>query len=101
MIAEYDGDVTDLFNTKADGIIPILATRNMVLFPGVMNPILIGRARSLSLIKKVEKKPNNIFAIFCQKDPNVNSPTKDDIFEEGVYARLIKVISCRHWATAD
>ena len=92
MIAEYDGDVTDLFNTKADGIIPILATRNMVLFPGVMNPILIGRARSLSLIKKVEKKPNNIFAIFCQKDPNVNSPTKDDIFEEGVYARLIKVI---------
>jgi len=44
MIAEYDGDVTDLFNTKADGIIPILATRNMVLFPGVMNPILIGRA---------------------------------------------------------
>lgn len=56
MIAEYDGDVTDLFNTKADGIIPILATRNMVLFPGVMNPILIGRARSLSLIKKVEKE---------------------------------------------
>ena len=43
MIADYDGDVTNLFNVNIEGELPILATRNMAMFPGVITPVLIGR----------------------------------------------------------
>ena len=74
MIADYDGDISTLFNTTVEGEIPILATRNLMLFPGVLTPILIGRKQSLSLINKISKKEDQTFAIFCQKDADVDSP---------------------------
>jgi ATP-dependent Lon protease len=67
MIADYEGDIKNLFEFQAEGEIPILATRNLVLFPGVMTPILVGRPASINLINKLKKNPDIIFAIFCQK----------------------------------
>ena len=46
MIADFEGDISTLFNTPAPDEVPILATRNMVLFPGVFTSILIGRKQS-------------------------------------------------------
>ena len=57
MIADYEGDIVKLFEGGNDGEYPILATRNLILFPAVVTPILIGRQQSLNLIKRLEKKP--------------------------------------------
>ena len=92
MIADYDGDVTKLFNTEVYGAIPILATRNVILFPGVISPILIGRQQSLDLLEYMRKTPDAVFAVFCQKNQDVESPQKDDLYEYGVYAKLVKVL---------
>ena len=91
MIAEFEGDITSLFNEEKGGVLPILATRNIVLFPGVMTPILIGREASLNLLEHLSHHPAN-FAIFSQKDENVGSPAFSDLYPIGVFARLIKVI---------
>ena len=61
MIADYDGDVTTLFNIETDGVIPILATRNIIL-SGVISPVLIGRQQSLNLLEQMRKMPD---AVFC------------------------------------
>ena len=50
---ENDDQIVDL---SEDNILPILALRNMVLFPGVVIPVTIGRAKSLKLIKDVNKR---------------------------------------------
>lgn len=92
MIADYEGDITKLFEDYSEEEISILATRNLVLFPGVVSPILIGRESSLKLIEKLHKKSNSIFAVFCQKDASVEFPTKNDLYEHGVYARIIRVL---------
>ena len=92
MIADYDGDVTKLFNTEVYGAIPILATRNVILFPGVISPILIGRQQSLDLLEYMRKTPDAVFAVFCQKNQDVESPQKDYLYEYGVYAKLVKVL---------
>lgn len=92
MIADYDGDIKPLFNTDIEGEVPILATRNLVLFPGVMTPILVGRSTSVNLINRLKKKPDTVFAVFCQKDPDTEDPKQDDIYEYGVYAKLIRVL---------
>ena len=60
MISDYDGDLKELLDqVPSDEESPILATRNMVLFPGVIVPIMIGRKASVSLIKRLKKNPEN------------------------------------------
>lgn len=92
MIADYEGDVTTLFNVKAEGEIPILATRNLMMFPGVIMPILVGRQSSLTLLDQVNKKEGSVFAVFCQKDPNIEEPAPEDLCEYGVYAKLLRIL---------
>ena len=93
MIADYDGDISKLFDEKVEGELPILATRNLMMFPGVVSPILIGRTSSLNLIEAMsKKKKNQIFAVFCQKDTETNEPTIKDLYEYGVYAKVVRVL---------
>ena len=56
MIADIDGDLKDFLNVSTPEHVPVLALRNMVLFPGVVTPILIGRKSSKTLVEKAEKK---------------------------------------------
>ncbi len=93
MIADFDGDAKDLFDINIDGELPILATRNVVLFPGVITPVLIGRKKSMSVVKKAEKSPDMVFAVFNQTNEETNDPKEDDLNHTGVYARLIKLIN--------
>ena len=90
MIAEYDGDITSLLNYEPKGDLPILPTRNMVIFPSVIMPILIGRKSSIRLIEDLKESDDKIMAIFCQRNPAVENPAQDDLHEFGVYAKLVK-----------
>ena len=93
MIADYEGDISSIFHSIEDATeVPILATRNVVFFPGVIAPIAIGRETSRQLIKKISHEPEAIFAVFCQKNPEEDKPTADDLYEYGVFARLVRVL---------
>lgn len=92
MIAEYQGDVKELFDNSAEGDMPVLVTRNVVLFPGVITPVIIGRKKSVMLIKKAEKNPDMVFGVFNQTDENIVEPAENEINHTGVFAKLIKVI---------
>ena len=93
MFADIDGDIREILKTNAPAEVPILTTRNMVLFPGVLVPILIGRKASLALVHKLSNNDNNICAIFCQKNEHIDHPAINDIHPVGVYARLVRVIA--------
>ena len=92
MIADYEGDIESLFGIEAEGVIPILATRNIMLFPGVITPIIIGREASINLVEKLKQKPEQTFAVFCQKSSDVEEPKEGDLYEYGAYAKLVRVI---------
>ena len=93
MIADIDGDFKDLINNVSmPDEVPILAVRNLVLFPGVVSPILIGRESSSTLVKRAEKR-SLVIGIVCQRDPDVDEPTKDDLYEYGVFAKVVKQLT--------
>lgn len=92
MIADYDGDISNLFNVNIEGELPILATRNMAMFPGVITPVIIGRKQSFNLLNHIRKTQDASFAVFCQHDQEVEHPDTKDLFEYGVYARLVKIL---------
>lgn len=92
MLSDYDGDPSALAKEvgPVDGPIPVLITRNLIPFPGVMTPILIGRQPSLKLLDYLRDHPDQTFAVFAQKDASVDYPIQEDLFEVGVYAKLVK-----------
>ena len=92
MIADVDGDLKDLLNVNVPQSVPILAVRNLVVFPGVVSPILIGRETSKKLVTKAEKT-GHIIGILCQRDPDVDFPLQDDLYETGVYAKVMKLLT--------
>ena len=92
MIADIDGDIKDLMHFEVPDSIPILPVRNLVLFPGVVSPILIGRDTSMRLIKDAEDK-KLLIGIVCQRDPEIDYPETKDLYEYGVYAKVVKQLS--------
>lgn len=92
MIADIEGDFSDLSDMNLPETTLILPVRNLVLFPGVVSPIMIGRESSVKLVKKAEKS-GTIIGIICQKDPEVEEPSFEDLHEYGVYARVVKLLT--------
>lgn len=92
MIADYDGDITNIFLDGIDGEIPLLVTRNLVMFPGVVSPILVGRVQSIRMVEFLKENENTVFGIFCQKDPDIEVPQLKDVYKYGVFAKLIRVL---------
>ena len=66
--------------------------RNLVLFPGVVSPILIGRDSSKKLVQKAEKT-GQVIGIVCQRDPDVDFPLQEDLYEIGVYGKVMKQLT--------
>ncbi len=76
---------------KMEEEMPILALRNMILFPGIALPIVVGRDKSLKLIKHVEKR-GGYFGAITQIDTEVEDPTQSDLYPIGVIAEIIRII---------
>ena len=92
MIADYEGSDENMFNViDPDGeTLPVLPVRNMVLFPGVVMPVTIGRSSSLKLVKDAYKKELSI-AVHCQKSPETENPTETDLYDVGTAARIVRI----------
>ena len=93
MIADFEGDASVLIKQREAGIYPTLCTRDLVVFPAVLTPIVVGRKKSQELVNMLEQNPETIFCIFCQKKEDTEDPTTEDLYEQGTFAKLVKVIN--------
>lgn len=70
--------------------IPVIAMRDLVLFPNVTFPITL--AREISINTATVASENGIpVGVFCQKVASVENPTLDDLYDYGVVADVLKV----------
>lgn len=89
---------TDNNNLKTDSplgvpeILPIMALRNTVLFPQQVIPIYIGRERSLRLIEELPESKKRIVVV-AQKEGSLENPEKEDLFEWGAIAQVLKIFN--------
>lgn len=86
-----DEDEQNVSAFEVPDILPILPLRNTVLFPGVIIPISIGREKSLKLIKEVQKS-KGVFGAISQKDIKEDNPQREDLYDIGTVAKVIKVL---------
>ena len=66
MIADFEGDASVLIQEREAGIYPTLCTRDLVVFPSVLTPILIGRAESKELANMLEQNQKQYSASFAR-----------------------------------
>ena len=86
-----DEDEQKIDNEKNPEVLPILPLRNTVLFPGVIIPITVTRARSIKLIKEAETN-NKIIGVVSQKDSKIELPQVSDLNKIGTVAQILKVL---------
>jgi len=81
-------------NSKA---LPLLSLRNLVLFPGAVMPVEIGRPSSLRLIEALGGKGAHVL-VGTQKDADVEEPAGNDLYTvcvEGEVVRIVKAAENR------
>lgn len=71
--------------------IPVLPMRNVVVFPGTVMPLSIGREKSKRLIDAV-LGGNKLLAIFTQRREETEDPGIDDIYRVGTAAQVLKLL---------
>ena len=92
IIPVLQGDaLKDIEEGVLPDILPILALRNAVLFPGTVYPVTIGRDMSVKLIRDAEANDSFIGAV-PQNDITVDNPQDEDLFTYGVAAKVVKTL---------
>ncbi|MFZ3159323.1 MAG: endopeptidase La [Rhodoferax sp.] len=81
--------ITPLLPDDAMVIVPV---RNMVLFPGMVLPVSIGRERSISAAQYAVKAERPV-GILMQRNPEADVPTPDDLATVGTVAVILRYVT--------
>ncbi len=76
---------------KIPQTLPVLPLRDVVIFPYMIFPVLVGRESSLRAANFALDNSKYIFLV-SQKDPSVEEPGKDDIYVEGTVAKIVQIL---------
>jgi ATP-dependent Lon protease len=67
--------------------VPVLPLRDVVVFPHVVMPLLVGRAASLAALELANGE-DRVILLVAQRDPETQEPVAADLYRVGVLARV-------------
>jgi len=73
------------------GKLPILPLRDIVIFPYMIFPVLVGREQSIRAANFANEETKYIF-LSTQKRSNIEDPKKEDIYAEGTIAKIVQIL---------
>ena len=71
--------------------LPVIPLRDMVLFPFITVPIMMGRDLTVRTVNAAVEKKIPV-GVFCQTDPGIETPSVSDLNTYGVIADVVKVL---------
>ena len=71
--------------------LPLIPLRDVVIFPYMIVPILVGRETSMKALQQAMVKDRLIF-LCAQRNPSIETPLKKDLYGVGVAARILQVL---------
>ena len=72
-------------------VLPVLPLRNIVVFPGMIVPLFVGRDKSVRALEDVMANDKEIF-LLCQKDGELDDPTESDLYEIGTIGTILQLL---------
>jgi ATP-dependent Lon protease len=70
--------------------LPILPIRNIVVFPGTVMPLNVGRPKSKALLDEV-MPGEKLIGVLTQRSPDLDDPGQDDLYQVGVVCMILKL----------
>jgi len=86
-----DVDIKDEKDIEIPTTLPILPVRDIVIFPYMILPLFVGRDMSIKAIEKA-METNKLILLVSQKDVNIESPTKDDMYSVGTVGTILRML---------
>jgi len=71
--------------------LPVLPLRDIVVFPHMIVPLFVGREKSVRALEEVMRTDRQIL-LSSQRDPSMDEPGPEDIFEIGVVANVLQLL---------
>ena len=70
---------------------PLLPLRDIVVFPGMVVPLFVGREKSVAALEAAMAGNKDIF-LLAQLDPGCDDPGADDLYDTGVVATVLQLL---------
>ena len=70
--------------------LPVVPLRDMVVFPHMMAPFIVGRQASVRALEEALSDPRKRIFLVTQRDPKVDEPGRADLYDMGVVAKVIQ-----------
>ena len=87
-----DREIKDvqLHRQRSEKVLPAVPLRDMVVFPHMMAPFIVGRESSVRALELALSQPDKRLFLITQRDPKIDDPQRSDIQDIGVVARVIQ-----------
>ena len=72
-------------------LLPLLPLRDIVVFPGMVVPLFVGREKSVAALEAAMAGDKDIF-LLAQLDPGCDDPDRDDLYDVGVIAAVLQLL---------
>ena len=72
-------------------LLPLLPLRDIVVFPGMVVPLFVGREMSVAALEAAMTGDKDIF-LLAQLDPGCDDPVEDDLYDMGVIATVLQLL---------
>src|SRR6184192_4267337 len=72
-------------------VLPILGLSDVVIFPGMVAPLLVDTSQSIRLIDDVVEG-DRLLGLVLQRKAEVDNPTPEDLWEYGCAGRVLKML---------
>ena len=89
--SDISGSTTASAPIPSDALI-VIAVRSTVLFPDVIIPISINRAKSIAAAQQAVREQRQI-GILLQRDPEADDPGPDGLYRVGTVANIVRYIT--------
>ena len=76
---------------KNQVLLPLLPLRDIVVYPGMITPLFVGRSKSIQALEEVMTKDKKIFLV-TQKNAEVDDPAPDEIYTIGCIGKVIQML---------
>jgi ATP-dependent Lon protease len=71
--------------------LPVLPLRDIVIFPYMIFPVLVGREQSIRAANYAAEQTKYIF-LSTQKKSSIEDPSAKDLYEEGTIAKIVQIL---------
>ena len=72
-------------------LLPLVPLRDVVIFPGVVTPLFVGRDKSINALQKAMADDKSVMLI-AQRNADDEDPKKDDLYKIGTVSTILQLI---------